>query len=461
MYYDGRKIISYNDIEKEYFFIKEIYKKEDRIMKKRLGLFLATLMVLSAIPTTAFAWENPLKKYNLYDDVMSAPQDNAATERERATEEFYNNSLAKKYSKGPSPQSKKYDNISSYDLDNLPSSEPTKTRNETLRESSRDVFSDQESTPAWLEGPSFYPNPSFDSIIEKYRRSDFAGCLQECISYVRKNPYDTLGYYYLAMAYTKCSDKDNAVRAYEKVIELNDNPMIVKYATNGRNCVLGEGDAPCYQNVNEPEYLRPYANLAELDLQPIDPQVLIDRNLARLREKLNPLEIINPNEGQNEGDENKEKVTLPFGKQDEDLDKFINAPYGNGLSPELNKQYKQLQLKKLQETINKTEESTSEDKKNRNIIDIKKFDNQKSDSETVKLAYDPSAIDMDSIMKDPEYIKQRQEFDELNMLLGNEKSKDSSDIMDLLPYMTEGDKKLSPEVIQSMMMKSMMGDITL
>ena len=101
--------------------------------------------------------------------------------------------------------------------------------------------------------------------------------------------------------------------------------MIVKYATNGRNCVL-EGDEPCYQNVNEPEYLRPYANLAGLDLQPIDPQVLIDRNLARLRDRLNPVEIEKLSAGGQDKDQ-KEKLSLPFGKQDDELDRFINAPY--------------------------------------------------------------------------------------------------------------------------------------
>lgn len=435
-------------------------------MKKRLGLFLAVLMALNVIPTAAFAWESPLKKYNLYDDVMGVKSNNPANaERERAMGDFYDNSLDKKLKSSSSK--KATEDYSSYNLDsyNVPEPEVVKTRNETLRESSRDVYSDMESQPAWLEGPSFYPEPSFESIIEKYRRSDFAGCLQECISYVRKNPYDTLGYYYLAMAYTKCSDKDNAVRAYEKVIELNDNPMIVKYATNGRNCILGSEDAPCYQNVNEPEYLRPFANLADLDLRPIDPQVLIDRNLARLKDRLNPYEYEGENQdgnwngNGNQDENNKEKVTLPFGKQDDDLDRFINAPYGNGLSPELNKQYKQLQLKKIQESINKSEEATP-DKKQRNLLDIKKFDKQKSDNETIKLAYEPTAADMENLMKDPEFVKQKQELDELNMLLGNDK-KDNSDIMDLLPYMTEGDKKLSPEVIQSMMIKSMMGNITL
>ena len=72
-------------------------------------------------------------------------------------------------------------------------------------------------------------------------------------------------------------------------------------------------------------------------------------------------------DGKDEG-----KLTLPFGNQDEELDKFINSPYGNGLSPELNNEYKGQQLKKLQETINDTGNTVD-----RNIQNIKKFDRSK------------------------------------------------------------------------------------
>ena len=93
--------------------------------------------------------------------------------------------------------------------------------------------------------------------------------------------------------------------------------------------------------------------------------------------------------------------------------------------------------------------------------DIRRFDNHKTDSETIKLAYEPSTIDFKSIEKDPDFIKQRQEFEELNMLLGNDKKSDSNDITNLLPYMTEGDQKVSPEVIKDMMMQSMMESISI
>lgn len=427
-------------------------------MKKKLGLLLAAVMVFNTISTAAFAWESPLKKYNLYDDVTGGGSGN--DERERVMDEYNANSLrAGNGSGSPSQDLTFADNNSNVNV------EVPKSRNETLRESSRNLYSEQiEAAPAWEAGPSFYPNPSFDSIVEKYRRSDFAGCLQECISYVRQNPHDTLGFYYLAMCYTKVNDKDNAVLAYERVIMLNDNPMIVKYATNGRNCIMGNDEEKCYQNVNEPELVYPYANVVNTNLTPVDPETLVNRNLAKLKDKLAPASTEDDNNAANNSKGSKDKKVkyeLPFGKQDSDLDKFIEAPYGNGLSPELNNEYKQLQLRKIKNTINQTESTNNKDYNNMN--DIKKFDNQKSDSETIKLAYEIPSNLMDEISKDPEYIKQKQEMDELNMLLGNDRNNNNrNDMMDLLPYMSEqGDKKLSPEVIQSMMMQSIMGNLAL
>ena len=427
-------------------------------MKKKLGLLLAAVMVFNTISTAAFAWDSPLKKYNLYDDVTGGGSAN--DERERVMDEYNANSLRAGNGGGSPSQDLTFaDNNSNVNVD-VP-----KSRNETLRESSRNLYSEQiEATPAWEEGPSFYPNPSFDSIVEKYRRSDFAGCLQECISYVRQNPHDTLGFYYLAMCYTKVNDKDNAILAYERVIMLNDNPMIVKYATNGRNCIMGNEDEKCYQNVNEPELVYPYANVVNTNLTPVDPETLVNRNLAKLKDRLSPVETEDDKDSANNSKDNKDnkvKYELPFGKQDSELDKFIEAPYGNGLSPELNKEYKQLQLRKIKDTINQTESTNNKEYNNMN--DIKKFDNQKSDSETIKLAYEIPSNVMEEISKDPEYIRQKQEMEELNMLLGNDRNNNNrNDMMDLLPYMSEqGDKKLSPEVIQSMMMQSIIGNLTL
>ena len=133
----------------------------------------------------------------------------------------------------------------------------------------------------------------------------------------------------------------------------------------------------------------------------------------------------------------------------------------------MKREYKQLQLRKIIETVNTTEEAPDSDATDKqeikNLEDIQKFDDKHSDSGMVKLAYAEPSKMFEELSKDPEYIRQRQELEELQMLFGSEKAKSERDeMMDLLPYMSEqGDKKMSPEVIQSLMMQSMMGNLTL
>lgn len=433
-------------------------------MKKKIGLLVAAIMVLNTASSVTYGWQNPLKNYNLYEDTH--PTNAQSEEREQAMSEFYSNSMAAKKSSPSSsvPTSSLNYTSTVEDSSSTQTSSNEPRRNEILRESSRNVYGDPEVKAGWTTAQSFYSNPSLESIRAKYKKSNFAGCLQECISYVKLHPNDTLGFYYMAMCYTKVSDKENAIKAYEKVISLNANPMIVKYATNGRNCVLGEDKEKCYQNVNEPDLIYPYANIGNnVDLTPVDPNVLINRNLVNLQNKLSP-QAVNENKdnknGQNNGkDDDKNKINLPFATQDEQLDKFINAPYGNGLSPDLNKEYKQLQLRKIQESINTGDDNPEKDMNN--VNDIKHFDKQ-SDSGTIKLAYVAPSDEMKKLSQDPEFTQSQRELDELRMLLGNDSNSKSSndDLMNLVPYMSGQDKNLSPEVIQAMMIKSMMPDFT-
>lgn len=433
-------------------------------MKKKIGLLVVAIMVLNTVSSVTYGWQNPLKNYNLYEDTH--PTNAQSEEKEQAMSEFYSNSMAAKKSSPSSsvPTSSLNYTSTVEDSSSTQTSSNEPRRNEILRESSRNVYGDPEVKAGWTTAQSFYSNPSLESIRAKYKKSNFAGCLQECISYVKLHPNDTLGFYYMAMCYTKVSDKENAIKAYEKVISLNANPMIVKYATNGRNCVLGEDKEKCYQNVNEPDLIYPYANIGNnVDLTPVDPNVLINRNLVNLQNKLSP-QAVNENKdnknGQNNGkDDDKNKINLPFATQDEQLDKFINAPYGNGLSPDLNKEYKQLQLRKIQESINTGDDNPEKDMNN--VNDIKHFDKQ-SDSGTIKLAYVAPSDEMKKLSQDPEFTQSQRELDELRMLLGNDSNSKSSndDLMNLVPYMSGQDKNLSPEVIQAMMIKSMMPDFT-
>ena len=352
------------------------------MMRRSLNILLVAILVAGAIPGISFAFTNPLQKYNLYEDTHRK----GAGRQGVMSESFYNIPNANSTSTY-NPAANSVPSTAQISTKPVPTaSAPTgetdveqpQRRNDYLRESSTKRFGKE--TPAWLVGPSFYAEPSFESIKAKYKASNFAGCMQEAESYVRLHPTDTLGYYYLAMSYAKTGDKENAILAYEKVISLHDNPMIVKYATNGRNCVMSPSEETCYPNVNEPEYIYPYAHVADgVDMTPINPQTLINRNIANIQGKLSPAIPETP-EGEQETDENgniiqnaanKLNQKYPFANQDNDLDAFINAPYGSGMSPELERQYKQTKLKEIQQNLNNSENG-AESIKNIKEIDSKK-----------------------------------------------------------------------------------------
>lgn len=412
-------------------------------MKKKISLLLAVIMLGGALPQMTFGFTNPLKSYDLYADThpSNAPTDNVMSElyfNRNNTQQNQNNNMP--------PQTVPTTQEGGVQVD----VEVPQRRNDYLRESSRQIYGT--GTGNWMNGPYFYDAPTLESIREKYHLSNFAGCMQECEAYVKMHPNDTLGYYYLAMSYAKCGQKENAILAYEKVIALNDNPMIVKYATNGRNCVIGnENDPKCFQNVNEPELLYPYRDMArDIGLTPVDPQELINRNLTALQEKINS--ATSP-----EGD-SAATPNLPFSTQDDALDKFINAPYGTGFSPELEREFKLLQLKNIQKEIN-DEGENNPGKYFQNIRNIKDFDNSKSESETIKLALADN-MDVEDILKSPEYIQNKKELDEIKMMFGNYETNDSTtDITTLLPEIAQDGKNISPEVVQMMMMQSIMPNI--
>ena len=259
----------------------------------------------------------------------------------------------------------------------------------------------------------YYPNATIKSAVAKYKAGNYAGCLQELFSLTKKDPSNALAYYYMAMAYTHVDMPNDAVEAYEKVISLNPNEYLVEYATKGRDCLT---DGPACQ----PEEEKP---VEEMD----------------------------------------------------DLDKFINAPYGNGLSPELNQQIKQKQLINIKETINKKENLEDND-----IQRIKNFDQNKSTSkETDKIAQvsDEEVLKAIKTLRDAgltlsvqsenPYAQMAQyqnpQMAEMSMLLGNNNNNNGNSMMNMLPMLMSQAQKgenIDPRVMQAVMMNSMMADFS-
>ncbi len=164
-----------------------------------------------------------------------------------------------------------------------------------------------------------------------------------------------------------------------------------------------------------------------------------------------------------------------------DLDKFINAPYGNGLSPELNGQVKQKELNNIKETIN-----TKEDLEHKDIEKIREFDTkhnngddmQSSAEETEKIAMvsDEEILQAVKTLKEAglnltvqeenpyQQFAQYQDprMAEMSMLLGNNNNNNSNSMMNMLPmFMSKAQKgeNIDPRFMQAMMMNSMMSDL--
>ncbi len=260
----------------------------------------------------------------------------------------------------------------------------------------------------------YYPNATIKSAVTKYKNGNYSGCLQELFSLTKKDPSNALAYYYMAMAYSHVNMKDEAVAAYEKVISLSPNEYLVEYATKGRDC-LTDGPA-CHPEEKPAE---------EMD----------------------------------------------------ELDKFINAPYGNGLSPELNQEIKQKQLINIKETINQKEELEHKD-----IQKIKDFDNKNKsfndvDNEKIAQVSDEDVLNAIKTLKDAgltisvqsdnPYAQMMQyqnpQMAEMSMLLGNNNNNNGNSMMNMLPMLMTQAKKgenIDPRVMQAMMMNSMMADFS-
>ena len=159
-----------------------------------------------------------------------------------------------------------------------------------------------------------------------------------------------------------------------------------------------------------------------------------------------------------------------------DLDKFIQAPYGNGLSPELNEEVKQKELTNIKETINKKEQMEEKD-----IDKIKKFDDkyESLSDEPVKIAQ----VSDEEVLKAVQTLKdaglnvtvqqenpyagmtqyQNPQMAEMSMLLGGNNNNNGNNMMNMLPMLMSQAQKgenIDPRLMQAVMMNSMMSDFS-
>ncbi len=295
-----------------------------------------------------------------------------------------------------------------------------------------------------IDSKIYYDNPTIKSAIARYRQGNYTGSLQELYAYIKKHPNDAYAYYCMALAYTRLGQVTAAKNCYQKVINCNAQGKLFELALKGRDCLTG--GIYCKTPVNP----LPKTPSAEEIMKNMDP-----------------------------------------------LDQFITAPYsGHGFSPELEKEYQQKQLDTLQKTINRKENLNQDD-----IQDMKQIQNEhKSEipmfekiAMSASISSEPTneeVLDAIDVLKrsglnittstQPQtkvetsdvaatkspavnpasYINP--EYETINMMMGNNNN-NNDPMMSMLPYMlsnNENGKNVDPQVIQAVMMNSMMNSLS-
>ena len=273
------------------------------------------------------------------------------------------------------------------------------------------------SITAFEYDPKLYPNPNLNHAIASYKDANYTGAAQELISFVDKNPENAKAYYYLAVTLANLGDTDAAISAYEKVITLNPNEAMVTYAAKGRDCLTG--GPLCAES------------------------------------------------------------GLMEGEEPDPLDEFINAPYGDGFSPELKEQMKYKDLENIQKNIKRKHELALEDDQ-----EIKDFDKEHSGYELTdnKIALADGEVSSDEIVEALNTLQkagmnvtiqpstqnpaafQDPQAAQMSMMLGGNQNNNNDPMTQMLPYMMQagtkdGAQNVDPQVLQTMMMSSMLNNL--
>lgn len=174
--------------------------------------------------------------------------------------------------------------------------------------------------------------------IQDYKAGNYVGCIQEIYPYLIKNSTNgknQLAIYYLAMSLSKAGQPEKAKKYYNIAKILNPNNTIGQYSQKGIVCI--DDPANCYLNAKP--------------------------------------------------------VTSTKSVYESDLDKFINAPYGNGLSSDLNKEIERKKVERLRKEINSDQELNKYEFQNFRDFSKKKGQIFLKKEEGIKLASNTNPTD--------------------------------------------------------------------
>ncbi len=242
----------------------------------------------------------------------------------------------------------------------------------------------------------FYPKASVEQAIYKYKAGNFTECLQQGLSVLIKDPKHPVANYYVGLAFAKVDDKDSAMEYLDRAATLSNNSIFVGYAQEAKQCILGASS--CVETEDEQKITR--------FIRSSDSSGLTELNRERQNQEL---EII---------------------KKRMNSDKFINENFRDD----------RLAMASDEE-----------------ILHAIKTLKDSGVSITVNMA--------PNYMQDPQMMEQMQQMQQMQMFTGggnNNGNNNFNAAMSLIPMMMmqseQNGKNIDPQVIQAIMMQSMMPD---
>ena len=76
---------------------------------------------------------------------------------------------------------------------------------------------------------------SISDVIDLYQKGDYKNCIIKGNETIKEDPTSVLSYYYLALSYSKLNNKEQALKNYNKVINLGSDRTLTNLAKSAKN----------------------------------------------------------------------------------------------------------------------------------------------------------------------------------------------------------------------------------
>lgn len=80
-----------------------------------------------------------------------------------------------------------------------------------------------------------FANDDISAVIDLYKSGKYQECVTKAETLTKSDPTSVLSYYYMALSYVQLGQKDLAIKNYDKVIALGTNKALTNYAKSGKS----------------------------------------------------------------------------------------------------------------------------------------------------------------------------------------------------------------------------------